>query len=426
MPNYRSSFWKTTLLALVVVALSLILSIILVSAGETLALRLVWILLSLPFFLLSSLASLAALGGMIGLHRDALERRGQPYFSHEPRERSPGWLSKLRRRALNQRLSSQPKPRFWAGEWARVKPFSEIAATLDEKGCLDGLPFMPEMLRLCGSHHRVFRRAEKFHDYFTPGSTGLRRLRDAVMLNDLRCGGEAHDGCQAGCQFIWKEAWLEPVNRPAVDDTPSETPYGWQLYEFSRRSLPEGTCYSCQMTELPRASSPMRFNDPRHYLRDFWCGNVRFYPFVKAVALALFNLVQKKIGGPTAPYREAGGLQTDVSPPLNLRPRDIVRVKSKQEIEKTLKKSRNRGLWFDGEMHRFCGGEFRVSQRVETIVDEASGRMLTMKYPCIVLDGVSATGEYIGLCPQNELIYWREVWLERVSNAPRREPIQAY
>jgi hypothetical protein len=35
-----------------------------------------------------------------------------------------------------------------------------------------------------------------------------------------------------------------------------------------------------------------------------------------------------------------------------------------------------------------------------------------------VLEGVSATGEYRGLYPQNELIYWREVWLERLSKSP--------
>ena len=225
MINYRISFWKTTLLALAVVALSLILAIMfLSSSSDAFAASWVRLLLSLPWLMLASLATLVALGGTIGLHRDALERRGQPYFSRRPRERSPGWLSKLRRRILNLRPGSQPKPRFWAGEWARVKPFSEIAATLDEKGCLDGLPFMPEMPRLCGSHHRVFRRAEKFHDYFSPGGSLLRRLRDAVMLNELRCGGEAHDGCQARCQFIWKEAWLEPVNEPAVDDPSSTTP----------------------------------------------------------------------------------------------------------------------------------------------------------------------------------------------------------
>ena len=96
-----------------------------------------------------------------------------------------------------------------------------------------------------------------------------------------------------------------------------------------------------------------------------------------------------------------------------------MRVKSKEEIAKTLKKSRNRGLSFDAvEMNRFCGGEFRVAKRVETIVDEASGRMLTMKSPCIVLEGVTSGGEYRGLYPQNELIFWREVWLERVGKAP--------
>jgi hypothetical protein len=166
--------WKTTLLALAV-ALSLILAIMfLPSSSETFATSWIRLVLSLPWFLLASLAALVALGGTIGLHRDALERGGQPYFSH--RERSPGWLSRLRRRILSLRLGSQPKPCFWAGEWARVKPFSEIAATLDEKGCLDGLPFIPEMLRLCGSHHRVFRRVENIHDYCSPGGSHLRQL----------------------------------------------------------------------------------------------------------------------------------------------------------------------------------------------------------------------------------------------------------
>ena len=162
----------------------------------------------------------------------------------------------------------------------------------------------------------------------------------------------------------------------------------------------------------------MWWNDPRHYLRDLWSGNVRFAPFVKAVALALFNLVQAKTRGPTAPYREARDRQTEKLLPLDLQPDDVVRVKSKREIETTLTNSRNRGLWFDVEMHRYCGGEFRVTRRVQTIIDEANGRLLTMKNPSLILEGVTGTGEYLGLCPQNELIFWREVWLERLSKAP--------
>ena len=37
--------------------------------------------------------------------------------------------------------------------------------------------------------------------------------------------------------------------------------------------------------------------------------------------------------------------------------------------------------------------------------------------PCIVLEGVTATGEYLGFNPENEHIFWREIWLERVPVA---------
>jgi hypothetical protein len=36
------------------------------------------------------------------------------------------------------------------GEVVRVRTASEIFATLDDRGALDGLPFMPEMLKYCG------------------------------------------------------------------------------------------------------------------------------------------------------------------------------------------------------------------------------------------------------------------------------------
>jgi hypothetical protein len=130
----------------------------------------------------------------------------------------------------------------------------------------------------------------------------------------------------------------------------------------------------------------------------------------------LFNGAQRKSGGAVAPYREPTDRKTSPKEVLDLQPGEIVRVKTKSEIEQTLNSgSKNRGLWFDREMHRFCGGEFRVATVVRNIVDEASGKMLTMNNPCIILEGVAATGEYLGLCPQNELIYWREAWLERVG-----------
>ena len=61
------------------------------------------------------------------------------------------------------------------GELVRVRSKSEIFATLDERGTLDGLPFMPEMLRHCGKRIRVARSAHKTCD--TVNQTGGRRMR---------------------------------------------------------------------------------------------------------------------------------------------------------------------------------------------------------------------------------------------------------
>ena len=67
---------------------------------------------------------------------------------------------------------------------------------------------------------------------------------------------------------------------------------------------------------------------------------------------------------------------------LNLQPGELVRVKSKEEIVKTLDThNANRGMSFDGEMVPYCGREARVLRRVEQIIDEKSGRMLHLKTP---------------------------------------------
>jgi hypothetical protein len=56
------------------------------------------------------------------------------------------------------------------GQWVEVKSFAEIARTLDAKGELDGMPFMPEMAAFCGQRLRVARRLLR------PAAAGRRRL----------------------------------------------------------------------------------------------------------------------------------------------------------------------------------------------------------------------------------------------------------
>ena len=100
-----------------------------------------------------------------------------------------------------------------------MKSADEIFATLDERRCLDSLPFMPEMLKFCNRRFIVYKRADKTCD--TIAKTGGRRLFNTVHLGTLgspegiRCDGAAHGGCEAGCLLFWNEAWLRRVDPKA-------------------------------------------------------------------------------------------------------------------------------------------------------------------------------------------------------------------
>src|SRR6476469_1762493 len=96
--------------------------------------------------------------------------------------------------------------RFRAGEMVEVRSKEEILATLDKNACVDGLPLMPEMLQFCGRRFRVRAVAHKTCD--TIHKSGSRRLSSSVHLDDLRCDGCAHGGCEAECTLFWKDVWL--------------------------------------------------------------------------------------------------------------------------------------------------------------------------------------------------------------------------
>src|SRR5262249_100695 len=115
-------------------------------------------------------------------------------------------------------------PGMWrphVGEWVEVRSAEEIFATLDQRSRLDDLPFMPEMLQYCGKRYRISKSGHKTCD--TVLSYQVRRMTDAVHLENLRCDGRAHGGCQANCLLFWKNAWLKPVNWPTAE-TPSSAP----------------------------------------------------------------------------------------------------------------------------------------------------------------------------------------------------------
>ncbi len=336
--------------------------------------------------------------------------------------------------------ATQPALALRAGEWVEVKSQEEILATLDAEGRLEGLPFMPEMLASCGRKLRVQSRADKTCD--TVGKYTSLRLKDVVHLENLRCGGEFHDGCQYGCLFYWKEAWLERVDEgaaTAVRSIPVAAPapsVPESLLRTTRRPATppeEGVRYVCQATELQRFGTPIPWWDPGQYLRELRTGNVGIGVFLRTITIAAYNVVARRFGrfGVRLYPHVAGRLKKTPSETLNLVAGDRVRVKPKREILATLdRECRNRGMRFDVEMTPYCGREFRVLRRADRIIHDRTGKMLSLR-DCIILEGAYCGG-YLSkdrlFCSRNLYPFWREIWLERVDEpgpAPAADPVRS-
>ena len=344
---------------------------------------------------------------------------------------------------------------FQVGDIVEVHSKDEILSTLDKDGRLENLPFMPQMFQYCGQRFRVFKRAHKTCD--TVNRPSGRRMSDAVHLEGIRCDGQAYGGCQAGCLIFWKTAWLKRVSVPDSSETAA---LAFDVREGENISR-NGGCteadvwtgtkapndrdsndptYVCQITQLPSATTPLSPWDVRQYLEDYVSGNVNLGTILRGFIYATYNNTinlgigvgaimrwfydrfQTLRGG--VPYPRRWGTipegQPTPSATLNLKPGELVKVKSYEEILKTVNTSnRNRGLYFDAEMVPFCGGTYRVRTRVSRILDEKTGKMMNMKNDCIILEGVFCRACYSEeryFCPRAIYSYWREIWLERVHD----------
>jgi hypothetical protein len=175
------------------------------------------------------------------------------------------------------------------------------------------------------------------------------------------------------------------------------------------------------------ATTPLEWWDPRPYMMDLLSRNVRLRDFVRYVMIALFNVVMR-LHWRGRPYPYIRGCAEGKTPfeGINLQPGELVQVRSKDEIMQTINsRQRNRGLWFDVEMVPFCGKTFPVLRRVEKIINEKTGVMISMPNDCIILEGVTCGGclsrERL-FCPRSIYPYWREIWLRRVNAAESRLP----
>ena len=96
---------------------------------------------------------------------------------------------------------------------------------------------------------------------------------------------------------------------------------------------------------------------------------------------------------------------------------DMVRVRSKSEIEATLNHwGQLRGCKFMPELAPYCGTTHRVLKSMERFVDERDLRVKKCK-GIILLEGVHCEGTTdFGRCDRYCFLFWREEWLEKIDD----------
>jgi hypothetical protein len=305
-----------------------------------------------------------------------------------------------------------------AGTWVEVKHPSEIAETLDDDGTLGGLPFMPEMLPYCGRRFQVERYAEKTCLELGKGIYGTHAFteRDVVLLRGLRCSGDDHDGCQRRCMLFWRTAWLRRVEAARSSEVPADD-HALNALRSRLRTTTGPRRYFCQSTQLAKVTSPVPVQRPQT-LSQVWCdlrsgavGPLRmFLLIVVPLGRNLRNIYFRR-------PRLRGTLSRTPVGELNLRPGELVEVRSLEEMRATLDKNgRNRGLICDLELKQFCGRRYRVLGRLDRMISEATAEMRAVQ-GTVILDGNLCLCSWaVGGCPRREFCYWREVWLKRVSD----------
>lgn len=300
--------------------------------------------------------------------------------------------------------------RLMPGDLVEVRSAADILATLDDKGTLDKLPFMPEMLAFCGRQFRVAREAFKT----CVDDQEMRGLEHTVFLEDVRCDGQNHGGCGKACLIFWKEAWLKPAG--AV-----ESPNGFAKAKLSESDLfalanRDGQFY-CQSSEIVNASTPLPFWHVKQYIWDISRNRVPLRDWMKSLFIAFYNKIAyvsglNSWGFVSGPDAERLGRQ-----PLNLKSGDLVRIKPLAQIKETLDPSgKHQHLLFAPAMAEFCGQTLRVRNRVDRIVVEGTRKQREI-LDTVVLEGATCDGVCHRMCPRASLLFWRECWLEKVSQS---------
>jgi hypothetical protein len=107
----------------------------------------------------------------------------------------------------------------------------------------------------------------------------------------------------------------------------------------------------------------------------------------------------------------------DFAPAIPFSEGDLVRVRSREEIQSTLDPFKElKGCAFLPEMYEYCGTRQHVFKSMRTFMDERDYKLKKVR-GVILLGNVFCHGTpTFGACDRCCFLFWREEWLEKVSS----------
>jgi hypothetical protein len=102
------------------------------------------------------------------------------------------------------------------GEWVTIKPATEIAKTLDNRGRNRGLTCDYGMSNHSGERLRVRHRLDRM---ISEPTAEMRRVEATVVLEGLNCTcANVVGGCPRQDFIYWREIWLERLEEPKQNE----------------------------------------------------------------------------------------------------------------------------------------------------------------------------------------------------------------
>jgi len=238
------------------------------------------------------------------------------------------------------------------------------------------------------------------------------RNNDVVTLQSVRCSGAQHDNCQRACAIFWKEAWLRKADDIAeVPETNSSSnPHPGNLH---LKTMTQPARYFCQSSEFLKATLHLPMGKRiKKCFSAIAARNISVWGMMKRLlAWAWWRTHYKLIGESVR-----GSLEKTPTGVLDLKPGDLVQIKSLPEIKATLNsRGRNRGLHFSADQRPFCGQQFRVRNRADNFIAEGTGEMKHFHNTVMLEDVLCDSACFaFGGCYRSDLLYWREIWLRKI------------